>query len=56
MSGTTLGNMSLTWYNNINPEKTVEIVNYLNSQAEAGETIFYDIYTKKEKEADPAKE
>lgn len=25
----------LTWYNNVNPEKTVEIVNYLKNQAEA---------------------
>lgn len=26
----------LTWYNNVNPERTVEIVNYLKDQAESG--------------------
>jgi predicted esterase len=46
----------LTWYNNVKPERTVEIVNYLESQAEAGKQIFYDIYTDEEKAADPAKE
>lgn len=46
----------LMWYNNINPEKTVEIANYLKDQAEAGEQIFYDIYTEEEKAEDPAKE
>lgn len=46
----------LTWYNNVKPERTVEIVNYLKSQAEAGKQIFYDIYTDEEKAADPAKE
>ncbi len=46
----------LMWYNNVNPEKTVEIVNYMKSQAEAGEKIFYDIYTDEEKAEDPAKE
>ncbi|WP_275443235.1 alpha/beta hydrolase [Petralouisia muris] len=55
-SGDTLGNLSLTWYSNIDPDKTVEIANYMKAQAEAGERIFYDIYTQEEKEADPAKE
>ena len=27
MSGDTLGNLRLTWYNNIDPDKTVEICN-----------------------------
>jgi len=44
-SGNTLGELRLTWYNNIDSEKTVEIVNYMKDHAEAGETIFYDIYT-----------
>jgi acetyl esterase/lipase len=34
----------------------VEICNYLKSNAEAGETIFYDIYSDAEKTANPAKE
>lgn len=55
-SGDTLGELRLTWYNNIDSEKTVEIVNYMKDHAEAGETIFYDIYTAEEKTADPAKE
>lgn len=55
MSGDTLGNLALAWYNNIDPAKTVEIANYMYSHAKAGATIFYDIYTDAEKAADPAK-
>lgn len=46
----------LIWYNYINPDKTVEIVNYLRGQAAAGSQVFYDIYTEEEKAADPWKE
>lgn len=46
----------LTWYTHVNPDKTVEIVNYLGENAAAGDTVFYDIYTEEEKEADPQKE
>ena len=56
MSGSTLGDLRLTWYNNIDPDKTVEICNYLKAHAEAGETIFINIYSDAEKAADPAKE
>lgn len=55
-SGNTLGELRLTWYNNIDPNETVEIVNTLWQRANAGETVFYDIYTDEEKAADPAKE
>ena len=55
-SGDTLGAFRLTWYNNMNPDKTVEIVNYMKDHAATGDTIFYDIYTEEEKAADPAKE
>ena len=55
-SGDTLGALGLTWYSNIDPEKTVEITNYMRDHALAGETFFYDIYTDEEKAADPAKE
>ena len=55
-SGDTLGELRLTWYSNIDPEKTVEIVNSLWQRAGAGETVFYDIYTEEEKAADPEKE
>ena len=43
----------LTWYNNVNPDRTVEIANYLKDQVESGEQIFYDIYTDEEKAEDP---
>lgn len=55
-SGATLGDLRLTWYNNIDPNKTVEIANYMKSHAGAGDVIFYDIYTEEEKSADPEKE
>lgn len=55
MSGSTLGNLRLTWYNYIDPDKTVEICNYMRNQAKNGNTIFYDIYTDEEKAADPDK-
>lgn len=55
-SGNTLGELRLVWYNNIDPDKTVEITNYMRDHAKAGDTIFYDIYTEEEKAADPAKE
>lgn len=46
----------LTWYNNVNPDRTVEIVNFLKERASSGEQIFYDIYTEEEKARDPDKE
>ncbi|MBD5104212.1 MAG: alpha/beta hydrolase [Ruminococcaceae bacterium] len=54
-SGETLGDLNLTWYNNIDPDKTVEITNYMRSHAESGDVIFYDIYSDSEKAADPRK-
>lgn len=55
-SGSILGELSLTWYTGIDPNKTVEIANYMKSHAEAGDVIFYDIYTDEEKGADLDKE
>ena len=55
-SGNTLGSLRLTWYSNIDPDKTVEIANYMREHAMAGDAIFYDIYSGEEKAADPAKE
>lgn len=55
-SGDTLGDLSLTWYSYIDPDKTVEIVNCMKTHAVAGDTIFFDIYTDEEKAADPEKE
>ena len=54
-SGDTLGNLSLTWYRNINAAHTVEICNYLKDQTLAGNQVFYDIYTAEEKAVDPRK-
>ena len=54
-SGDTLEKLELTYYSHIDPEETVEIVNTLYDRAGAGQTVFYDIYTEQEKEADPAK-
>lgn len=54
-SGDTLGNLHLTWYNNIDPEKTVEIANYMREHADNSDVIFYDIYTDEEKAVDPDK-
>ena len=45
----------LIWYNDINPDKTVEIVNSLGERAAAGDVVFYDIYTEEEKADDPDK-
>ena len=56
MSGDTLGDLQLTWYNYIDPEETVEIVNTLWERANAGEIVFYDFYTEEDKAADPEKE
>ena len=55
-SGDTLGSLSMTWYSHIDPNKTVEICNYLKASAVRGERIFYDIYTDDEKAADPSLE
>lgn len=55
-SGNTLGELALTWYSHMDPDKTVEIVNYMRERARAGEPIFFDIYTDEEKAADPGKE
>lgn len=54
-SGDTLGNLRLVWYSHIDPDKTVEIANYMRERAAAGETYFYDIYTEEEKRQDPEK-
>ncbi len=50
--GTTLEDLRLTWYNGIDPDKTVEIVNYMKAHHDE---VFIDIYTEAEKQADPEK-
>ena len=52
-SDLTLADMGdvLVWYSYVNPMRTVEIVNYLKTEAETGRQIFFDIYTEEEKKA-----
>lgn len=38
----------LPWYSEVNPKKTVEIVNYMKDRVTDGEQIFYDIYSEEE--------
>jgi len=49
-SGTTLEQLALTWYNYIDPDKTVEVCNYLRTHAN---DCFIDIYTEEEKQTNP---
>lgn len=45
----------LPWYSEVNPERTISIVNEMKMRVKQGETIFYDIYTDEEKAKDLAK-
>lgn len=45
----------LIWYSYVNPERTVSIVNEMKSRIQAGQQIFYDIYTDEEKAEDPSR-
>ena len=55
MSGNTVKDLKLAWYSNIDPNKTLEIVNYLKTEIAGGRQIFFDIYSDEEKAADPSK-
>lgn len=55
-SGETLENLRLTYYNYIDPDETVAIVNYLHDTAASGQSTFYNIYTESEKASDPRKQ
>lgn len=50
-SGTTLRDLRLTWYSNIKPSRTVDVVNYLLEQAQSGKQIFYRIYPENDRRA-----
>lgn len=54
-SGRTLQDLQLTWYHYIDPDKTVEIVNYFKDQVQQGKQIFYPIYTEAEMRSDSSK-
>ena len=49
--GDTLGELRLTWYSNIKPARTVEIVNYMLGQVQNGNKIFYSIYPENDSRA-----
>lgn len=51
----TLNDISLAWYTCIDPNKTVEIINYFYNHSKCNEKFFFDIYSEKEKKNDPSK-
>jgi acetyl esterase/lipase len=55
MWGSTLGDLRLMWYSEIDPDKTVEIVNYLKDRTAAGERVFLRFYSKEDIRRDPEK-
>lgn len=54
-SGNTLQELRLAWYNNIDPHKSAEVINYLKANALKGNAIFFNIYSEQEKLLDPQK-
>jgi acetyl esterase/lipase/predicted alpha/beta superfamily hydrolase len=56
--GLTLANIGslLPYHTNIKTDATVSVINYLLDEVAAGETVFYDIYTDAQKQADPSKQ
>lgn len=46
----------LPYHSNISPTESVDLINKLVNRIDSGETIFYEIYSKSEKEKDPQKE
>lgn len=43
------------WYNYIDDDTTVDIVNYLKEESDNGKQVFYPIYTEEEMKRDPDK-
>jgi hypothetical protein len=54
-SGDTLGELQLTWYNDINPEKTVEIAQLFLSEYAAGKSGLLRYLFRRRKSGRPAK-
>ena len=46
----------LPYHNYVNTETTVDVIDSMKEMVRFGETIFYDIYSEEEKQADPSKE
>lgn len=55
MSGSILGDISLAWYSFIDPDVTVAVMNALHEEAQEGDPVILDIYTKEEIVRDPSK-
>lgn len=55
MTGKTLGTIGLTWYSNIVPRETVDVVNYFYDQVANGVDPFIRFYSREEIAHDPMK-
>lgn len=53
MSGETLEDLHLTWYSEIDPQTSADVLNFLKRDALDGKPVFYDLYSPEEKQADP---
>ena len=53
--GSNLNDMQIHFYNHINPNDSLDIINYMKHTVDSGKSIFYDIYNDAEKAADPEK-
>ena len=55
---TSLNNVSslLPYHNYVNPKIVVESINHMIDEVNKGKTIFYDFYTREQKQEDPTKE
>jgi acetyl esterase/lipase len=49
-------NSLLPFHQNVNANTTITVVNHMLEMSLEGETIFYDIYTEEEKQANPSRE
>jgi hypothetical protein len=46
----------LPYHSNVDPDAVVNTINYMIDEVASGETIFYDVYTDRQKQSDPTKE
>jgi acetyl esterase/lipase len=53
--GNNLNDMQIHFYNHIDPNDSLDVVNYMKYTVDSGKTLFYDIYTDEEKTSDPEK-
>ncbi len=55
MGGSTLGQLTLTWYSHISPKRTVDVLNALAGESRDGVQVFHRFYSGDEIKADPSK-